>query len=104
VSSPLSHTSHKLQPLDVGVFASLKTAYRDRVERLYRGGVTIVGKEHFTSLYSPAREEAFKKRNIMARWAGSGLYLRLSMPEDLLALLACGAFPKHYHSQADMMK
>lgn len=33
-----SHTSHKLQPCDVGVFGPLKTAYRDRVEELYRGG------------------------------------------------------------------
>jgi len=29
-----SHTSHKLQPCDVRVFAPLKTAYRDEVERL----------------------------------------------------------------------
>jgi DDE superfamily endonuclease len=30
-----SHTSHKLQPCDVGVFSPLKTAYRGLVERLY---------------------------------------------------------------------
>ena len=29
-----SHTSHKLQPLDIGVFGPLKTAYREQVERL----------------------------------------------------------------------
>jgi hypothetical protein len=32
---PPSHTSHKLQPCDATVFASLKAAYRDQVERLY---------------------------------------------------------------------
>jgi hypothetical protein len=69
-----SHTSHKLQPCDVGVFASLKAAYRDQVERLYRGGVDIIGKEHFTSLYSPAREKALTKRNITAGWAATGLF------------------------------
>jgi hypothetical protein len=37
-----SHTSHKLQPCDVGVFAPLKVAYRDQVERLYRGGANTV--------------------------------------------------------------
>ncbi|KAF1924139.1 CENP-B protein, partial [Didymella exigua CBS 183.55] len=42
-----SHTSHKLQPCNVGPFAPLKTAYRDQVERLSRGGVDVVGKEHF---------------------------------------------------------
>jgi hypothetical protein len=69
-----SHTSHKLQPCDVGVFAPLKTAYRDEVERLYRGGLDTVGKEHFTSLYKPARERALTKRNITAGWAASGLF------------------------------
>jgi len=69
-----SHTSHKLQPCDVGVFAPLKAAYRDQVERLYRGGTDTVGKEHFTSLYSPARERAFTKRNITAGWAATGLF------------------------------
>ncbi len=69
-----SHTSHKLQPCDVGVFAPLKTAYRDEVERLYRGGLDTVGKEHFTSLHKPARERALTKRNIMAGWTATGLF------------------------------
>jgi hypothetical protein len=68
-----SHTSHKLQPCDVGVFSPLKTAYRERVERLYRGGVAKVGKEHFASLYSRAREVAFTPRNIRAGWNKTGL-------------------------------
>ena len=69
-----SHTSHKLQPCDVGVFAPLKTAYRDQVECLNRGGVDTIGKEHFTSLYRPAREKALTKRNIKAGWATTGLF------------------------------
>ena len=68
------HTFHKLQPCDVGVFGSLKTAYRDEVERLYRGGLDIVGKEHFTSLYESARRRALTKRNIKAGWAVTGLF------------------------------
>jgi len=68
-----SHTSHKLQPCDVAVFAPLKSAYRERVERLERGGVNTIGKEHFTSLYSPARETAFTSKNIKAGFAASGL-------------------------------
>ena len=69
-----SHTSHKLQPCDVGVFAPLKTAYRNEVEQLYRGGLDTVGKEHFTSLYKPARERSLTKRNIVAGWAATGLF------------------------------
>ncbi|KFY41820.1 hypothetical protein V494_02772 [Pseudogymnoascus sp. VKM F-4513 (FW-928)] len=68
-----SHTSHKLQPCDVGVFAPLKAAYRDEAERLYRV-TNVIGNEHLTSLYSPARDKAFTKRNITAAWAASGLF------------------------------
>jgi hypothetical protein len=69
-----SHTSHKLQPCDVGLFGPLKGYYRDEAESLFQGGANIVGKQHFTSLYSPAREKAFTKRNITAAWAACGLF------------------------------
>ena len=69
-----SHTSHKLQPCDIAVFGPLKAAYRDQVERLERGGVGTIGKEHFTYLYSPARERALTSRNIKAGFKASGLF------------------------------
>ena len=69
-----SHTSHKLQPCDIGVFGPLKTAYREQVERLYRGGANTIGKQHFTLLYSKARETAFTQRNIRASWSKAGLF------------------------------
>jgi hypothetical protein len=69
-----SHTSHKLQPCDVATFAPLKAAYRDQVDRLEQGGVNTIGKEHFTSLYSPARGRAFTPKNIKAGFAASGLF------------------------------
>jgi hypothetical protein len=69
-----SHTSHKLQPGDVGVFGPLKAAYHDQVKLLYRGGTNTVGKEHFAALYSVAREKAFTSHNIRAGWGKSGLY------------------------------
>jgi hypothetical protein len=69
-----SHTSHKLQPCNIIVFALLKIAYCDQVNRLERGGVNIIGKQHFTSLFSPARERAFTPKNIKAGFAASGLF------------------------------
>lgn len=69
-----SHTSHKLQPCDVGMFGPLKTAYREEVERLYRGGANTIGKQHFTLLYARARETAFTSRNIKSGWCKTGLY------------------------------
>lgn len=66
-----SHTSHKLQSCDIGVFERLKGFYRDEVDRLFRGGANAVGKENFTSLYSPARErhspkEIFSRHRLLA--------------------------------------
>ncbi|KAF1817688.1 DDE-domain-containing protein [Dissoconium aciculare CBS 342.82] len=69
-----SHTSHKLQPCDISIFGPLKGAYRDQVERLKRGGIGTIGKEHFTMLYCHAREIAFTPRNIRAGWSKAGLF------------------------------
>lgn len=69
-----SHTSHKLQPCDVAVFGPLKTAYREQVERLFRGGAGMIGKQHFTLLYSRAREMALTERNIRSGWSKAGLF------------------------------
>lgn len=69
-----SHTSHKLQPCDLTVFSSLKGAYREQAENLYRGGANTVGKQHFTLLYSRARDEAFTPRNIKSAWCKAGLH------------------------------
>lgn len=68
-----SHTSHKLQPCDVAVFGPLKTAYREQVERLFRGGAGTIGKQHFTLLYSRARATAMTARNIRSAWSKTGL-------------------------------
>ena len=56
-----------------------------------RAGVGMIGKQHFTYLYSPARKIAFSKRNILAGWCKAGLFpfnpervLRdLPKPQDL---------------------
>lgn len=77
-----SHTSHKLQPCDVGVFSSLKIAYREEVERLYRGGANMIGKQHFTLLYDRARRKAINSRNIISGWSKTGL--RPFNPERVL--------------------
>jgi hypothetical protein len=69
-----SHTSHKLQPCDVGVFGLLKTAYCEQAKRMEQEGVNTVGKQHFAYLYSPARVSSLTKRNIIAAWRGSRLF------------------------------
>jgi hypothetical protein len=74
------------------VFALLKAAYRDQVDRLEQGGINTIGKEHFTSLYSLARERAFTSKNIKAGFAATGLFpfhpdrVLRSMPAPLAEL------------------
>jgi hypothetical protein len=70
-----SHTSYKLQPCDVAVFALLKAAYCEQVDRLEQGGINTISKQHFTSLFSPARKRAFMPKNIKAGFAASSLFL-----------------------------
>ena len=69
-----SHTSHKLQPCDIGVFGPHKVAYRQQVEQLYRGGANTIDKQLFTLLYSRVRNVAFTQRNIRSAWSKPGLF------------------------------
>ena len=72
-----SHTSHKLQPCDVAVrllHSRQLIATRLIDSRDSQGAVNTIGKEHFTSLYSPARERAFTPKNIKAGFAACGLF------------------------------
>ena len=67
------HTSHLLQPLDVGVFGPLKRAYGKLVEGMMVAGNNHIDKEDFLHLYPPARKAAFTKGNICSGFAGAGL-------------------------------
>jgi hypothetical protein len=53
------HTSHLLQPLDVGVFGPLKRAYGKLVEGIIVAGNNHIDKEDFLHLYPSARERVF---------------------------------------------
>jgi hypothetical protein len=67
------HTSHLLQPLDVGVFGPLKRAYGKLVEDMMVAGNNHIDKEDFLYLYPSAREAVFTQKNILNGFAGSGL-------------------------------
>ncbi|KAA8621058.1 hypothetical protein PtrV1_05559 [Pyrenophora tritici-repentis] len=43
-------------------------------ERIERGGVNAIGKEHFTSLHKPTIERAFTPKNIKASFAARGMF------------------------------
>ena len=68
-----SHSSHLLQPLDVGCFGPLKHAYGDAVMKLARRAVSHVSKVDFLRAFQSAYTKAFSLDNIRASFKGTGL-------------------------------
>jgi len=69
----LPHSSHLLQPLDVGVFSPLKTVVSADLDQLLRVGVIRLEKAEWVESYIRARPKAFTEKNIHAGWRHSGL-------------------------------
>ena len=70
-----AHTSHVLQPLDLGCFSSLKAAYRRILgEHTALTDTSKVGKANFLEFYARAREVGFQEKNIRSGWKATGLY------------------------------
>lgn len=67
------HSSHLLQPLDVGCFSVLKRSYGRLVEQKMGLGINHIDKQEFLYLYQQARLEALHKSNIQSGFAGTGL-------------------------------
>lgn len=69
-----SHSSHILQPLDVGVFSILKRKYRKEITNLSRYEETQpVQRSQFIKYYIKARAEALQPFYIQSGWRGTGL-------------------------------
>lgn len=69
-----AHSSHVLQPLDLGVFSPLKTRYRKGIAELASlDDAAPVKKQRFLSLYNLARTEALTSRVIRSGWSATGL-------------------------------
>ena len=68
-----AHSSHLLQPLDVGCFAVLKRTYGRLVEEKMRQRINHIDKLDFLSAYPQARKEAFKMDNIKNGFMATGL-------------------------------
>jgi hypothetical protein len=68
-----SHSSHILQPLDVGCFAVLKRAYSRFVSDLTRVGYNHIDKFDFLDDYQRARLEAFQSNIIQNSFVATGL-------------------------------
>lgn len=68
-----AHSSHLLQPLDVGCFAVLKRAYGRFVSDLARVGYNHIDKFDFLDDYQHARLEAFRPNIVQNSFGATGL-------------------------------
>ena len=70
------HTTHRLQPLDVGLFSPLSTAYSTQLDGLIANsfGITTMNKRLFQSLFKPAFKAAFTTENITSAFEKSGIW------------------------------
>ena|SRR5436305_270584 len=62
----LSHSSHLLQPLDVGVFGPLKESMTSLLNSIFRTDILRLQKAEWIEHYLKAREKALTEKNIMA--------------------------------------
>ena len=60
------HSSHLLQPLDVDVFAPLKTALAHRQSQLFRNRVRRMEKVQWLTDFIASREAAITEKNILS--------------------------------------
>ena len=67
------HSSHLLQPLDVGCFSPLKKAYGRKVEESIRLGINHTDKIEFLRMFQEARTEALNQKNIQSGFTATGL-------------------------------
>jgi hypothetical protein len=97
------HSSHLLQPLDVGCFSPLKTIYGRKVQEKMLAGINHIDKQDFLPLYVGARQQALSPSNIRSGFIATGLSpfdptrvpsIRRGSPTSTLAV----KHPKRIHS------
>ena len=69
-----SHTTHTLQPCDVGMFSPLSNSWKSSVNHLTRDGIPIT-KYNFLRYYHLAWQKAFKSSTIISAFVKSGIWL-----------------------------
>jgi hypothetical protein len=70
------HSTHKLQPLDVGLFNPLATSYQKQLNKLMHNGQGIVSmtKRLFYPMFRDAWTEAFTEKNVHNAFAKTGIW------------------------------
>jgi hypothetical protein len=71
-----AHSTHKLQPLDVGLFSPLATYYSNGLNKSLYSSVAIVSmtKDLFYSIFKDAFQKAFIESNIRSAFEKTGIF------------------------------
>ncbi|XP_073959486.1 uncharacterized protein [Choristoneura fumiferana] len=70
-----AHTSHLLQPLDVGVFRPLKVAWREELQNYkYSNPTSTPTRFDFHNFFTPAFDKSFTASNVRAGFRRAGIY------------------------------
>ena len=69
-----SHTTHLLQPLDVGPFGPLQKYYSKAADDHMRDTHAAVIKGTFWKYYSAAHQQAYTKENLNSAWRRTGIH------------------------------
>jgi hypothetical protein len=69
------HSTHRLQPLDVGCFLPLSTCYSTEINRVLNAskGITCLTKRTFWSIFKPAWDKSISESNILSAWKKTGI-------------------------------
>lgn len=67
------HSSHLLQPLDVGCFGPTKNLYGQKVQELMQQGIQSITKEDFLYLYPTVHQHTLSASNIKSGFTATGL-------------------------------
>ena len=70
------HSTHRLQPLDVSLFAPLARYYTNGLNKLLSDslGIVSMSKRAFWSVFWPAWNEAFTEKNILSGFKKTGIW------------------------------
>ena len=68
------HSSHYLQPLDVGVFTGAKRRYNTMIQKRAEKGKVALKKEHFLEMYAAIRALHLSEATILAGFANTGIW------------------------------
>ena len=77
------HSSHLLQPLNVGCFSPLKKAYGRQAKEMIRNGINYMTKIEFLLAFQQAYSKTIIKDNILGGFQGAGL-----VPHDLEVVIS----------------